>query len=105
MPFVLDHLLEVKKLFLQPQLSCVVGVSSIQVLQGAEVFLKEAVLQLHNDLPFDDVVIGEGELESEFDVGGVNCVVHIAEEGDHSIGKRGLFGSKQRIEDGSGREK
>lgn len=105
MSFVFDYLFEVEELLLQLQLSRVVGVSSIEVLQDTEVFLKQIVLQLHDDLPFDDVVVGEGELEGEFDVGRVNCVVHVAEERYHCIRKWSFFGSEQRIEDRSGGKK
>lgn len=105
MPFVLDYLFEVKELLLQIQLRCVVGVSSIEVLQDTEVFLKQIVLEFHDDLPFDDVVVGEGKLEGELDVRRINCMVHVSEEGYHGIRKGSFFGSEQRIEDWSGCEK
>lgn len=105
MSFVLDCLFEVKELLLQLELSCVVGVSSIEVLQDTEVFLKQIVLEFHDDLPFDDVVVGEGEFEGEFDVRRVNCMVHVSEEGYHRIRKGSLFGSEEGIEDRSGRKK
>lgn len=105
MPFVLDCLLKVKEFLLQLQFSCVAGISCIQILQGTEVFLKETVLQLHDDLPFHDVVVGKRELEGEFDVRRVYCVIHVAEEGDHGIGKWSLLVSEKRIEDGSRGEK